>query len=325
MTLHKKRVLITGANGGLGLATCVAAADEGAELVLACRTQAKADAARDHVLSAVPGANVVAVGGFDMLDPEGVRDAVRQLPAALLDAVFLQAGGWVWADSVQTLSFGDRVVEKTVAKNVLGAHATLGALVAEGKLRRGARVVVIGGEGARGVPGAIAKPVFGDVADFERYLVGDWTGRDVYTPIDALGVAKLCAALWSQRLAQEAEGLLDVVWFTPGLIGGTGGTAGMPAWKEFLFQRVAFPLMVMFGKAQWPEAAAAKCVDCIAGRVGVHGDLLGAPEGTALGSLTDQKPMSEHFVDAQFQAAIWQLCEAAAGAVDLAEVRRTVA
>ena len=175
------------------------------------------------------------------------------------------------------------------------------------------------------MPGGSGAPAFDDVAEFERYLAGDWTGRPRYVPVDALGVAKLCAALWAQALAARVDGALEVVWFTPGLIAGTGGTAGMPAWKEFMFQRVAFPVLVALGRAQWPEAAAAKCVDCLAGRVGAHGDLLGAPEGTALGPLTDQKPMHPLFTDETFQSALWQTCEAAAGAMPLASAGRQIA
>ena len=39
MNLDRKRVLVTGANGGLGLATCLGLLDEGASVVMACRTE----------------------------------------------------------------------------------------------------------------------------------------------------------------------------------------------------------------------------------------------------------------------------------------------
>lgn len=325
MGLKDKRVLITGANGGLGLATSLAAAGEGATVVMACRTAAKADAARAQVVGSDPVGKAIAAGGFDMLDPAAVQRAVNGLGNEPLDVVFLQAGGWVWSDEVQTVRLNGVAVERTIAKNVLGAHATLRALLATGRVRRGARVVIIGGEGARGVPGAIRTPDFADVEDFRRYIAGDWTGRRPYAAIDALGVAKLSAALWAQHLSTLVDDELEVVWFTPGLIGGTGGTAGMPKWKEFLFQRLAFPLLVALGKAQWPEAAAAKCVDCLAGRVGQHGDLLGAPDGLALGPLTDQKPLSPHFTDAGMQAALWETCEAAVGPLPAGATVRKIA
>lgn len=325
MDLENARVLITGANGGLGLATSIAAAREGATVVLACRTTAKAEATRTQVNAAAGEHRAIAAGGFDMLDPMAIEAAVDALEPAPFDVVFLQAGGWVWADDMQTVVLNGVPVEETVAKNVLGAHATLRALLATGRVRPGARVVIIGGEGARGVPGAIRKPEFADADDFGRYLAGDASGRPSYAAIDALGVAKLAAALWAQHLARLVDGDLDVVWFSPGLIGGTGGTAGMPRWKELLFQRIAFPILVTLGKAQWPAAAAAKCVDCLAGRVGRHGDLIGAPQGAALGPLTDQKPMSPHFTDVAMQQTLWQACEAAVGALPLERSARATA
>lgn len=51
-------VLITGANSGIGLEAARILARRGAQVVLACRTRAKADAARDSILVDVPTANV---------------------------------------------------------------------------------------------------------------------------------------------------------------------------------------------------------------------------------------------------------------------------
>ncbi len=325
MSLKHKRVLVTGANGGLGLATCIGLLAEGAQVTLACRSSVKAADARDRALAAtgVAPAQAEAAGGFDMLDPTAIDRAVDSLSLEPLDVVFLQAGGWVFSDGVQTVRSNGETVEKSVFVNVVGAHATLRALGRTGRLAPRCRVVIIGGEGARGVTGAIRKPDFVNVQDLRRYLAGDWSGGSAYVPVDALGVAKFCAALWSQRLARVTAGKLEVVWFTPGLIAGTGGTTGMPAWKEVLFQRVAFPILVALGRAQWPEAAAARCVDCLAGRVGRHGSLLGAPEGTALGPLTDQTPMHPRFTDTAFQDAVWEVCVAAAGEVELGPVRQS--
>lgn len=322
--LENERVLVTGANGGLGLASCIGALREGATVVMACRTDEKAARAREEALAAarVDEERVVAAGGFDMLDPSSIETAVARLPTDPVDVVFLQAGGWVWADEVQSVSINGVTIERTVAQNVVGAHATLRALMASGRLAAGARVVLVGGEGARGVPGGIRKPEFLDLADFERYLAADWAGRSAYVPVDALGASKFCAALWVQALARRIDVSsldLEVVWFTPGLVAGTAGTRGMPAWQEFLMQRVAFPVAVAFGKAQWPREAAAKCVDCLAGRVGGHGDLLGAPEGSALGPIVDQKPLHRRFADVAFQDAVWRACEAAAGTIPLVD------
>ncbi len=324
-TLAKKRVLITGANGGLGLQVATQCLAEGAEVVFACRTTSKAFQASARALedasqllrastARISERSAIATGGFDMLDPEGIETAVAQLPETQLDVVFLQAGGWVWADAPQITTLRGVPVERSIAKNVVGAHATLRALMRSGRLAPNARIVIIGGEGARGAAG-IKKPDFEDLADFQRYLEGDFGDRP-YVPVNALGAAKLCAALWTRHLAANSK--LDVLWFTPGLIAGTGGTAGMPAWKEALIQKFAFPILVAFGLAQRPPQAAAKCVDCLAGRIGKRGDLLGAPEGKAVGTLTEQTPMHPAFSNLEFQRALYAHCEAAAGALPTA-------
>ena len=115
-TLTNKRVLITGANGGLGLATSAEVLREGASIVLACRSRTKAEAARTEALAAsgAPADRAVAAGGFDMLDPASVEAAVAALPPNAFDVVFLQAGGWVWADEAQTVTLNGHRVERTV-------------------------------------------------------------------------------------------------------------------------------------------------------------------------------------------------------------------
>ena len=47
--LHGKTAVVTGANGGLGLASAKALAGHGAHVVMAARNQTKAASARDEV------------------------------------------------------------------------------------------------------------------------------------------------------------------------------------------------------------------------------------------------------------------------------------
>ena len=53
-----KLALITGANSGIGFHTALELARAGSAVILACRDRLKADAARDRVLAALPGAQV---------------------------------------------------------------------------------------------------------------------------------------------------------------------------------------------------------------------------------------------------------------------------
>ncbi|WP_078312925.1 MULTISPECIES: SDR family NAD(P)-dependent oxidoreductase [unclassified Mycobacterium] len=58
MSSTPRTVVITGANAGIGLATAHRLAADGHTIVMACRNQQKAQAARDEILAATPGAPV---------------------------------------------------------------------------------------------------------------------------------------------------------------------------------------------------------------------------------------------------------------------------
>ncbi|MFR9778978.1 oxidoreductase [Micromonospora sp. MS34] len=73
--------VVTGANGGLGLATATALAGHGAHVVIAARDQAKADAARRSVLATHPGASVEIVE-LDLGSLASVERAAARILAA---------------------------------------------------------------------------------------------------------------------------------------------------------------------------------------------------------------------------------------------------
>ena len=103
---------------------------------------------------------------------------------------------------------------------------------------------------------------------------------------------------------------------SPGLTAGTGGLQGVGATKQWIFEHIAFPMMVLFGKAQSAENGARKFADCLIGKLGKNGELLGAPEGKALGKLQDQKPMNPALTDPVLIRAFWNILEEAVGTVD---------
>lgn len=71
--------VVTGANGGLGLASARALAGSGAHVVMAARNQDKADAARDEILAAAPDASlqVVALDLASLASVEQAADEIR--------------------------------------------------------------------------------------------------------------------------------------------------------------------------------------------------------------------------------------------------------
>jgi NAD(P)-dependent dehydrogenase (short-subunit alcohol dehydrogenase family) len=76
-----KVAVVTGANGGLGLATALALADKGAHVVMASRNQDKAAQARAFLLARVPDASIEDVP-LDLGDLASVRAAAERILAS---------------------------------------------------------------------------------------------------------------------------------------------------------------------------------------------------------------------------------------------------
>jgi NAD(P)-dependent dehydrogenase (short-subunit alcohol dehydrogenase family) len=70
--------VVTGANGGLGLATATALAGKGAHVVMAARNQAKAASARDRIRAKHPGASLEIVE-LDLASLASVERAAREI------------------------------------------------------------------------------------------------------------------------------------------------------------------------------------------------------------------------------------------------------
>lgn len=317
MTKHSEvSVFITGANGGLGLETCRHLVRDGiGRLVLACRTEPKAEAARAELQATEAAARtqLEIAGGFDMTDPKSIEAAVDKLDSARpFDVVFLQAGGVTYGQQWSTVEHNGQTIERTIFRNVLGSHITLVALIRRGLVAPGARVVIAGGEGARGIPGMMERPTFDSPEALRDYVtVADPTRK--YVEMNAMGVSKFAGALWALKAAELYGDQMDVVWFTPGLTAGTGGLEGIGAVKQWFFENVGFPLMVWFGKAQTAADGGRKFADCLLGEVGENGDLIGAPEGATLGPLVDQKPMNPCLTDPELRDELWRIVEATCG------------
>lgn len=306
-------ILITGANGGIGIETVKMLVDEQAKRVaLACRTIEKAEQAKSMIGNS---ATVLEpYGGFDMTDETGIGNAVSKLPAGQkFDIIFLQSGGMVVSPDFKFIEKNDQRFERNIYQNVIGGYITLRELAKHDLIAEGARIVFAGGEGARGVKGLIDKPDFKFAKDITNYITD---GKGAYKDINALAVSKFMSGLLVQKLAQ-IDKHHEYVWFSPGLTGGTKGLKDVPQPKRFVMEKIGFPMMQLLGIAQGPRKAAAKYVEGLKGTYGNSGDLIGAPEGKAIGALVDQKPMNEGLTNHNFREVFWNVVTENFGLINL--------
>lgn len=123
-TSSKKIAIVTGANNGIGFETTVGMADAGFHVIMACRSQQKAEAAMAEVQGRVPGASLDIIL-LDLSDLASVRAFAEAFRArcATLDVLINNAGILLY--SAQT---NDDDVELQFATNHLG-HFLLTALL----------------------------------------------------------------------------------------------------------------------------------------------------------------------------------------------------
>lgn len=131
--------VVTGANGGLGLASAKALAGKGAHVIMAARNQAKAATARDQILAAHPSASLEIVE-LDLGSLASVETAAREIAAHhdRIDILMCNAG--VMAVPQETTVDG---FDMQFGINVLGHWALLSRLLPIVVATPGARVVTL--------------------------------------------------------------------------------------------------------------------------------------------------------------------------------------
>jgi NAD(P)-dependent dehydrogenase (short-subunit alcohol dehydrogenase family) len=180
--LAGRHVLVTGASGGLGLATAAGLAPLGATVHLLGRSAARLDQAEQTLLAGMPSARVETVV-CDVSDLDAVREFAASFTARVpqLHAVVHNAG--VLPPERRTYAQGH---ELTLATHVLGPHLMTGLLADS---LAGGRVVVVTSGGAYSQKLAVDDP---------EYLEGEYSGVTAYARTKRMQI--VLAELWADHL-----------------------------------------------------------------------------------------------------------------------------
>jgi NAD(P)-dependent dehydrogenase (short-subunit alcohol dehydrogenase family) len=137
-----RRVLITGANSGIGFEAALELARKGAEIILPARTQAKADQAASRIVLQVPAAKLH-TEILDLASLASVRSFAKRVmekfPGKSLDLLINNAGVMALPKREET----EDGFERQFATNYLGPFALTALLLPSIKAKPGSRVVTL--------------------------------------------------------------------------------------------------------------------------------------------------------------------------------------
>jgi NAD(P)-dependent dehydrogenase (short-subunit alcohol dehydrogenase family) len=137
-----RRIVITGANSGIGFETALELARAGAEIILPARTQAKSDAAIARIVQQVPNAKL-RPEILDLADQASIRAfadrIIQKFPGQSLDLLINNAGVMALPRREVTADG----FERQFATNYLGPFALTALLLPSIKLVAGSRVVTV--------------------------------------------------------------------------------------------------------------------------------------------------------------------------------------
>jgi NAD(P)-dependent dehydrogenase (short-subunit alcohol dehydrogenase family) len=188
MSMQGKVVVVTGSNVGIGLETAVGVAALGATTVMACRNQAKAEAAAREVTQRTWNDDVHVVP-LDLADLASVRKAAQDIATRWdrIDVLVNNAGG-TWSQRALTA----QGVEYTFGVNHLGPFFLTNLLL--DRLRAGtpSRIVNLASVGHHFA--------------FRGMRFEDLQSEQGYEAMEAYTRSKLANVLFTRELARRMEG-----------------------------------------------------------------------------------------------------------------------
>jgi protochlorophyllide reductase len=244
--------LVTGANSGLGLETARALAARGATVLLACRSLAKAEKAREELLTAAATTGALDLLQLDLADLASVAAAARAVAERYgrLDLLINNAGVMAPPRMLTRNGF-----ELQFGINHLGHFALSRALLPLLRERPGARVVTVS-SGAQ---------------YFGRIAFDDLQGERRYDRWQAYGQSKLANVMFAlelqRRLSAQGSSAVSLAAH-PGLARTNLQPASIAAsgsWFEPLAYRLMDPLFQSAAMGALPQLFAATAPEALPG------------------------------------------------------------
>lgn len=236
-----RRIIVTGANSGIGWHTALELARAGAEVTLAGRSQTKIRDAAQRIGAVVPNAEL-RTAVLDLSNPESVRAfAMCQLALSRPIDVLINNAGVMALPTRQTSVDGH---ELQFATNVLGPFLLTGLLLPA--LLQGAapRVVTVSSNAHKS-----GGPV----------PIRDLDSKDAYKPIHVYCKTKLANILFTRELQRRAGNRLLAVSCHPGAARTNLAAVTTPSMK--LMVLAVFPLLQSAAMGAEPTLMAATAKD----------------------------------------------------------------
>ena len=196
-----RRVVITGANSGIGFHTALELARHGAEVILPARTETKAQGAVERIRAEVPDAKVLAEI-IDLADQSSIRAfaarTIERFPGQSLDLLINNAG----VMAIPTREVTVDGFERQFATNYLGPFALTALLLPSIKPQPGSRIVTLCSNA-----GKYGKIAFDNLQSERRYspMFGAYTQAKLADLIFALELQRRLTAAQSPILSVGAH------------------------------------------------------------------------------------------------------------------------
>ncbi|MFT7522021.1 MAG: hypothetical protein ACI9MC_004173, partial [Kiritimatiellia bacterium] len=130
--------------------------------------------------------------------------------------------------------------------------------------------------------------------------IADGSAYAKFDAMKAYGPIKYVGTMWALAMARKHPEL-RFVSVSPGATSGTNAADQVGAVQRFVFTRIAYPLLTLFGRAHGLEQGAQRYVDVLTDPVYTSGHFYASPWPSTSGKLVDQQAVFEDLGNAQFQ------------------------